>query len=147
MPNSLNQTVDETRRWPLTSEAWNQLIDEAARIRQDLSSMTGQGLEEGIVQLPVALAGRRLETLRNIMERAPLVDDIPCAAVGRRATLRDTDGETSHEIVLPGDGDPVRGCIAADSPVGRAILGARPGDAVEVTAPAGRWSVTVVAVE
>jgi transcription elongation GreA/GreB family factor len=47
----------------------------------------------------------------------------------------------------PGDGDPARRCVSADSPLGSALLGARPGAAVEVAAPGGSWSVVVLAVE
>lgn len=141
-------TIERRRSWPLTTEARERLIDEIARVRQELSSLVGQGLEEGIVRLPVAQGGRRLETLEGVLIRAELVDDTPCAAIGRRATLRGADGEVMcYEIVFPGGGDPAEGCISADSPLGQAILGAEAGDAVEVTAPAGRWSVTLVAVD
>ena len=117
-------------------------------MRHDFLSLTGQGLEEGIVQLPVALAARRLETLKDVLDRAEIVDDVRCAAIGRRATLRDDDGESaSYEIVFPGDGDPTRGCISADSPLGGAILGSQEGDVVEVNAPAGRRSLTVVSID
>jgi transcription elongation factor GreA len=148
MPDTAIRTTENARLWPLTSDARSQLIDEIARLRQDIASLTGQGLEEGIVRLPVAIAARRLETLKGVLDRCDIVDDTPCAAIGRRATLRDHDGEPmSYEIVFPGDGDPSRGAVSADSPLGQAILRARAGDIVEVSAPAGSWSVTVVSVD
>ena len=52
----------------------------------------------------------------------------------------------SYTIVFPGDGDPSRGWVSADSPLGSAVLGARAGESVHVAAPVGRWRVTVVAV-
>jgi transcription elongation GreA/GreB family factor len=140
-------TLDESRSCPVTTGARLQLVEEIARLRRHLTALTGQGLEEGIIRLPVSITARRLEALGDLLERAELVDDTPCVAVGRTATVRDAHGETtSVAIVLPGEGDPATGCISADSPLGRAVLGARAGDVVEVRAPAGSWSVTVVAV-
>jgi len=148
MPKLATRPLEPIDRWPLTREAREQLIEEIARLRGDLTSLAGQGLEEGIVRLPMTIAMRRLETLRDVLDRCEVVDDTSCAAIGRRARLHDGDGEaSSYEIVFPGDGDPDRGRISADSPIGAAVLGARPGDVVEVTAPAGRWSVTVLAVD
>ena len=67
--------------------------------------------------------------------------------IGRQATLREDDGETfSFRLVFPGDGEPAQGWISADSPLGSAVLGRRPGDVVEVAAPAARRAVTLVAV-
>ena len=148
MPDIAAQTIERTRPWPLTSGARSQLIEDIARMREDLTSLTGQGLEEGIVRLPVALTERRLETLQEVLARAEIVDGVHCAAIGRRATLCENGGESmTYQIVFPGEGNPAEGYISADSPLGEAILGARPGDVVEVVAPAGRWSVTLVSVD
>jgi transcription elongation factor GreA len=122
-------------------------VDEIARLRQEHSSLTGAGLEEGIVQLPVARVSRRLDTLSHVLDGARDADPT-CVAIGRRATLRDESGEVMcYWIVLPGDGDPDQGWISADSPLGSAVLGATAGAVVHVEAPAGRWSVAVVAVD
>jgi transcription elongation factor GreA len=131
----------------MTQEAITHLVDEVARLRQDLVALTGRGLEEGIVRLPVANAERRLHTLTQVLGSADVVDDEACVAIGRRVTLHDEDGERiSCAIVFPGDGDPTNGWIGADSPLGAAILGARPGDTCDVDAPAGAWRVTVISV-
>ncbi len=136
------------RPWPLTSDAQSKLIDEIARLRHEVAALSGQGLEEGIVRLPIALAERRLQVLIGVLNAAELVDDAACAAIGRRATLCDDGGNTTtYDIVFPGDGDPTMGRISADSPLGKALLGAEAGDVVQVTAPAGAWSVTVQSVE
>ena len=38
------------------------------------------------------------------------------------------------------------GGVSPDSPLGRALLGAKPGDEVEVDAPSGSWQARVVAI-
>lgn len=133
------------RPWPMTSEALKRLIDEISQLRQDVSTLAGNGLEEGVVRLPIAQATRRLETLAGVLEGAAVADDDGCVAIGRPVRLRDGTGETmEYAVVFPGDGDPTRGWISADSPLGAAILGATAGTTVEVDAPVGRWSVTVL---
>jgi transcription elongation GreA/GreB family factor len=148
MPDFAAQTIEKARPWRLTSRARSKLLEDIARMSAELVSLTGQGLEEGIVRLPVALTERRLETLKAVLAGAEIVEDADRAAIGRRATLCDDAGaSTTYEIVLPGDGNPANGQVSADSPLGEAILSARPGDVVEVAAPAGRWSVTLVSVD
>lgn len=143
------ERLERGQRWPMTSEACERLVDEIAQLRQDLSALAGQGLEEGIVRLSLATAARRLDTLQRVLECSDIVvHDAPVAAIGRRATLRDEDGESvCYAIVFPGDGDPTEGWISADSPLGAAILGRRPGETVAVDAPVGPWRVTLVQVE
>ena len=141
-------SIEKSRPWPLTGAARNQLIEEIARLHAELSSLAGMGLEEGIVRLPVALTTRRLETLKNVLAGGEVVDGDRYAAIGRRATLSEDGGESmTYEIVLPGVGEPTNGCVSADSPLGLAILGAQAGDIVDVRAPSGAWSVTVVSVD
>lgn len=140
------ETVTD-RRWPVTRKASNLLVERIADLRATVTSLAGQGLEEGIVELELVQAARRLDTLEAVRTRATLVDDESCA-IGRRAVVKDEHGETiTCEIVFPGDGEPSRGWISADSPLGAAILGAKPGDVVDVDAPVGRWSATVISVE
>lgn len=141
--------VSPTRRWPMTAEAWRRLVDELERLRADIVVLAGgAGPGEGMVHLPVAQASRRLETLTGVLDGAEEVEDPSRAVIGRRVTLREADGSSAtYSIVFPGDGDPSQGWISADSPLGAAVLGRSVGHIVEVVAPAGRRSVTVVALE
>jgi transcription elongation factor GreA len=89
----------------------------------------------------------RVETLRRVLAGAVVVDEASVAAIGRRVELADDDAEVLEiALVLPGDGDAVRGWVSADAPLGAALLGARAGDTVVVQAPAGRWTARVRAV-
>ena len=91
---------------------------------------------------------RQLNTVRTVLERAVVLDAPEVAVIGHRVTLREADGNTSvYALVIPGDGDPRNGSVSADSPVGSAILGRRPGDLVTVAAPAGTWTATVIEID
>ena len=134
-------------RWVMTPEAHTALLDQLAQLRRDVSVLAGQGLEEGIVRLPIAQAARRLQVLTSVVDAAAITAD-SCVAIGRSVQAKDDDGNLMHyAIVFPGDGDPAQGWVSADSPLGSALLGAKPGTTVMVDAPAGRWNVTVLNVD
>jgi transcription elongation GreA/GreB family factor len=135
------------QRWPMTREAWFTLVDELGRLRADVASLAGE-LADGVVDLAVIKAARRLDVLSAVLDAAERIHESERAVIGRRVTVLEPEGESvSYRLVFPGDGDPAQGCISADSPLGSAILGCVPGDRVEVTAPAGRRLVTVLSVK
>jgi transcription elongation GreA/GreB family factor len=66
--------------------------------------------------------------------------------LGSRVRVRDAEGEHEHTVVARATVDAPPGCVSVDSPVGRALLGRRPGDQVEVLTPGGIRHLTVVSV-
>jgi transcription elongation GreA/GreB family factor len=131
----------------MTREAWLTLVDELGRLRADVASLAGE-LADGVVDLTVIKAARRLDVLSAVLDAAERIHESERAVIGRRVTVLEPEGESvSYRLVFPGDGDPAQGCISADSPLGSAILGCVPGDRVEVTAPAGPRLVTVLSVK
>ena len=79
------------------------------------------------------------------MDRSVVVEQEPSASgeVGIGSTVEIED-------VAKGDRMTVEissvGGVSPDSPLGRALLGAKPGDEVEVDAPSGSWQARVVAI-
>ncbi len=68
--------------------------------------------------------------------------------IGSRVTARDQAGlRTVYVVVRPGEADITRGFISAASPVGAALLGHCAGETVELVAPGGRRTLTLLAVE
>lgn len=135
------------QRWPMTREAWFTLVDELGRLRADVASLAGEPAD-GVVDLAVIKAARRLDVLSAVLEAAERIPEPERAVIGHRVTVHEADGESvTYTLVFPGDGDPAQGSISADSPLGSAVLGSQPGDRVEVAAPAGRRVVTVLSVE
>jgi transcription elongation factor GreA len=91
------------------------------------------------------LLERRITILRDRLERAVLIDESAAAAsdevsVGSRVTIERDDGETMDVEISSVGG------VSPDSPLGRALLGARAGDEVDVAAPQGAWRARVIAV-
>ena len=83
-----------------------------------------------------------------MLAAAEIADEPGIVAIGRRVRLREA-GHSPWEaaVVAPGEGDPERGWLSADAPLGGAILGRRAGDRALVPAPGGAWAVEIVGVE
>ncbi len=66
--------------------------------------------------------------------------------IGSLVRVRDlgTGEETEYWIVGSAEADPLQARISNESPVGRALLGRRPGEVVEVQVPAGVLRLQVV---
>jgi transcription elongation factor GreA len=69
--------------------------------------------------------------------------------VGERVRLRDLDtgARFVYELVGSFEADPAAGRISAESPVGRALIGRRPGEVAHVQAPKGEVRLRVVGIE
>lgn len=71
--------------------------------------------------------------------------------VGMASSVRIRDMQTGDEedvtIVGSSEADPFEGKISNESPVGRALIGAKKGDVVEVNAPAGILKYQVVEIQ
>jgi transcription elongation factor GreA len=90
------------------------------------------------------LLEHRIRTIRDRLDRAVVVEQEPSASgeVGIGSTVEIEDekgGRMTIEISSVGG-------VSPDSPLGRALVGAKPGDEVEVDAPKGSWRARVVAI-
>jgi transcription elongation factor GreA len=90
------------------------------------------------------LLERRITILRDRLDRAVLVDETGQAgdtvAVGSKVEVEDEQG-AKLEIEISSVGG-----VSPDSPVGRALMGAKAGDEVRIEAPKGAWLARVVSV-
>ena len=94
---------------------------------------------------------RRLRHLSERMDSLSVVEPKPDpsgrAFFGAWVTVEQEDGESrSYRLVGADEFDLPRGLLSVDSPLGRALLGKRGGDAVTVLRPAGAAEVTILAV-
>ena len=92
---------------------------------------------------------RRLRELSQRMDSLTVVDPRPHpsgrAYFGAWVTLENEDGsERRYRLVGPDEFDVEAGLISVDAPLGRALLGKREGDVVEVRRPSGTVEVTLL---
>jgi transcription elongation factor GreB len=95
---------------------------------------------------------RRVRFLRGRLDGLVVVSEPPVDRTrvffGAWVTVEGDAGEIRrHRIVGPDEFDREPGYISMDSPLGRALLGKRVGDAVEVRLPAGAVSVAITAID
>ena len=95
---------------------------------------------------------RRVRYLRGRLDGMKIVSEPPGdrgrVFFGAWVTIEEASGaRRRHRIVGPDEFDREAGYISMDSPLGRALLGKRVGDTVEVALPAGVQSLKVVSID
>jgi transcription elongation factor GreA len=92
-----------------------------------------------------ALLERRITILRSRLQNSVLIDERAAAAsdaveIGSTVQIADETGDTM-EVEISSVGG-----VSPESPLGKALLGARVGDEVEIVAPRGSWRATVLSI-
>ena len=91
----------------------------------------------------------RIAELKEMMENAIIVDeaklDASVVSLGSFVKVYDVDFEEDVEYMIVGsnEANPMDGKISDLSPIGRALIGKKAGDTVEVTAPGGTIKLEV----
>jgi transcription elongation factor GreA len=91
------------------------------------------------------LLERRITILRSRLQNAEVIDEAEAAAsgvvtVGTTVELEREDGERMTVEISSVGG------VSPESPVGRAVLGRKEGDEVQVEAPRGAWNARIVSI-
>jgi transcription elongation factor GreA len=112
-----------------------------ARAHGDLS----ENFEYHAAKNEQGLLEARIRTLRDRLDRSQLIDEAAAAStdavtIGSKVVIRTDDGEEMDVEISSVGG------VSPDSPLGSALLGAKAGDDVKVSAPKGSWTATVVSV-
>ena len=90
------------------------------------------------------LLERRITMLRDRLSRVELVEkagDGDLVEVGSQVELEDEQGERLQVLISGVEG------VSPDSPVGRALLGRKAGDEVQVEAPSGAWRARILSID
>ena len=95
----------------------------------------------------------RINELEDKLARAVVIDPAMArtdlAVFGSRVTLEETSSKrvTRYLLVGPEESDVKEGKISIQSPLGKAMLGKKPGDLVELEAPAGFKEYKIVTID
>ena len=95
----------------------------------------------------------RIEELEKILKNAEVVDeeevDLDKINVGCRVKILDMefDEELEYKVVGSTEANSLTGKISNESPVGKAILGAKIGDVVTVETPAGELQYKILEIQ
>lgn len=90
----------------------------------------------------------RIQELEDALRRAQIIDDGgpgDKVRVGSTVTIvaDGQDEEETYRIVGAHEADPANGYISNESPIGRALLGSKPGQVVTVETPGGGMELKV----
>jgi transcription elongation factor GreA len=119
------------------------LAIKTAREHGDLS----ENFEYHAAKNEQGLLEARIRTLRARLDHATVVDVSEIAAgevgVGSLVAIEADDGEQMEVEISSVTGS---GSISPESPLGRALMGRKAGDAVDVDAPRGSWKARIISV-
>ncbi len=92
--------------------------------------------EQAMLEHRIATLQERLKHSRVIQKKEITTDVV---SVGTRVRLRDVDAKETIEYTIVGsaEANPAEHKLSNESPVGKAIIGHKKGETVEVTAPRG----------
>ena len=100
-----------------------------------------------------AMVEGRIQQLQSLITNAELIDEdgahhSKIVLLGSHVKVKNSDDGKSHEYIIvgPAEADPREGKISNESPVGRALIGKKANDEVQVNAPKGIITLKVMKV-
>src|SRR5687767_13817719 len=100
-----------------------------------------------------AMLEHRISTLQERLRNARLaeIEDLPkgVVGIGTKVRLKDIDANETVEYTIVGsaEADPAEHKLSNESPVGKAIIGRKKGETVEVSAPRGSLKFKIIDVK
>lgn len=130
------------RPLPMTKAALRRLHRSLAALEDRAAN--AEWIDPDMPSVAAMLDSRRWEILREAVRSASVVVPDGSVIIGMDVTIRDDGRLVRYSLVPPGNGMTLPSELAADSPLGAALIGHRPGDRVVVQAPAGERLVEIV---
>jgi transcription elongation factor GreA len=142
---------------PFTKKGYEDLINEQKELKTNrveavanLKTAREMGdLSENaaykVARSKLSSVDRRLRFLTKILDNAYIieVDFKGIVDVGCLVTVETSSGEQTYQIVNSHESDIANGKISYYSPVGRALIGRKVGDVVEITTPNGKTTYKI----
>ncbi|MFC1790165.1 transcription elongation factor GreA [Patescibacteria group bacterium] len=98
----------------------------------------------------LAMLDTRIDELEMIMARAKVAEKVESGSgvtIGSRVTVTLDDEEIVFHLVGEWEADPSSQKISHESPLGKKLLGRKPGEEIEVEAPVGKLVYRVIRIE
>lgn len=135
----------------LTEKRKPDLIKRVARAR-DFGDLT-ENAEYTNAREELSFVEGRIAELEELMVKAKIIEEDNCknqhktVGLGCKVTVK-VDGQ-KHIFTVVGEweADPTNKKISHSSPLGKALLGKKKGEKVEVEAPAGKLTYTIIAID
>jgi transcription elongation factor GreA len=127
-------------------------VADRIRIAREFGDIT-ENAEYDDAKNEQALLEHRIATLEERLRDAKVINKKDVAkdvvSVGSKVKLRDVDAKQTVEyhIVGSAEANPVENKLSNESPVGKAIIGHKKGDTVEVVAPRGAMKYKILEIK
>ncbi len=126
-------------------------VHERIRAAKEFSNTTDNA-EFDEAKNDLAIVDGQITKYERMLASAVLIDGDhakhrDAVTLGSTVTVADDEGETVYTIVGSAEASPAHGRISNESPVGRAIMGHKRGDRVEVVTPGGVLKLTITAID
>lgn len=149
----------------LTAEGLQKIKDELAYLQKEKTEEIANKLSIAIAQGDLkenadyhaakeeqAFVEGRIRDLEYSLRHAKIIKDTgpsDVVRVGNTVTLLDTeyDEEMTYTIVGAHEANPSKGLISNESPIGKALIGAKKGTTVTANTPAGEIQLTIKKIE
>lgn len=96
----------------------------------------------------LAFIDGRIDELEELLKQVEIIAEDKTSksqvVLGSKVTVKNSGNKIIYNVVGEWEADPADKKISHESPLGKALLGKRIGDSVEVTAPAGKILYTVI---
>ena len=125
-------------------------IAEKIRIARDYGDLS-ENSEYDEAKNEQAKIEARILQLEKMLENVVLIEeggDTETVSIGVTVKVLDIDfdEELTYKVVGSAEADPVAGLISDDSPVGKALIGAKEGDEVVAEAPVGELRFKILSI-
>lgn len=144
----------------------------AARLREELEYLKGPAREQLSIRLRAAIqqgdlsenadysAAKeeqgflegRIQELEHLLRNVVLIEDIKqdttVVNIGTKVTVQEEESDPeTYQVVGPKEADPRKGRISNESPIGRALIGSRLGETIQVDTPGGSIRLKILSIE
>ncbi|MBP9719070.1 MAG: transcription elongation factor GreA [Candidatus Levybacteria bacterium] len=94
----------------------------------------------------------RIDELEELLKQVTLIEEETTKSgsaiqLGSSVTLHHNDKKENYTLVGEWEADPMAKKISHESPLGKALIGKKEGEKIEVSAPAGKITYTIVSVQ
>jgi transcription elongation factor GreA len=149
----------------LTKEGFQKLQEELDHLRsakrQEVAERLHEAMEGGelienaeyeAAKNEQAFVEGRIQELEVILATARLIEDNGKSKegliqVGSTVTIEEDGEAATYTIVGAAEADPRKGKISNESPIGKAIIGHKAGETLQVEAPGGHFKVKILKVK
>ncbi len=117
----------------------------AARNMGDLS----ENAEYTVAREELSFIDGRIDELEELLKQATLISNNHSSTIKLGSTVKVNTGEDKEQFTLVGEweADPKERKISHESPLGKALIGKKVGEKVEVEAPAGKIVYTIESID